>query len=191
MEGESKGKLSSNPLGKNPGDIWMFQNVKHNHQEQTIHPCQFPEDLVTRIVLSTTEEKDVVFDPFMGAGTLAVVAKDNNRNFLGSELDKNYHKVAERRLEGLPDKNNTFPNLKTLRNYISRTGKNIEDYKFDVQVAKKPSKESKIYSENHHLNNHLERLEFEEETFGARIRNEELPEDPLSHNKKANLKKAD
>ena len=88
--GESKGKLSSNPSGKNPGDIWMFQNVKHNHEEQTLHPCQFPEDFLSRIVLSTTEENDVILDPFMGAGSLAVVARDNNRHFLGAEINKKY-----------------------------------------------------------------------------------------------------
>lgn len=52
--GERKGELSCNPEGKNPGDIWLFRNVKHNHEEQTIHPCQFPEDLISRIVLATT-----------------------------------------------------------------------------------------------------------------------------------------
>ena len=40
--GENRGKLSCNPHGKNPGDVWAFRNVKHNHEEQTIHPCQFP-----------------------------------------------------------------------------------------------------------------------------------------------------
>ena len=188
-KGENKGKLSSNPLGKNPGDIWMFQNVKHNHEEQTIHPCQFPEDLITRIVLSTTEENDIVFDPFMGTGTLAVVAKDNDRNFLGSELDNSYHKVALRRLKGTPDKNNSFPNLKTLRQYVKKTGANIEDFKFDKQVAKKPSNQSKIFSEQHHLETHFDRLIFEEDSFGAKIRNESPPDDPLAHNKKVSLKK--
>ena len=187
-KGQNKGKLSSNPKGKNPGDIWMFQNVKHNHEEQTIHPCQFPEDLITRLVLSTTDENDVVFDPFMGAGTLAVVARDNKRNFLGSELDESYHKVALRRLDGTPDEKNSFPNLKTLRQYVKKTGAKIEDFSFDVQVAKTASPKSKIYSEQHHLETHLDRLNFEDDTFGAKIRNEKPPEDPLSHNKKSNLK---
>lgn len=191
-KGESKGKLTSNPDGKNPGDIWMFQNVKHNHEEQTLHPCQFPEDFISRIVLSTTDENDVVLDPFMGAGTLAVVAKNNNRNFLGAENDKKYHSISERRLSGKPDKNNSFPNLKTLRNFIDRTGKSIEEYKFDTQTAKTPSEKnkSKIFSEAHHLKNHFNRLSFEEDTFAAKLRNEELPEDPLEHNRKIkNIKK--
>lgn len=66
--GDRKGQLSGNPDGKNPGDIWMFRNVKHNHEEQTIHPCQFPEDLIARIILATTNQGDLVFDPYMGSG---------------------------------------------------------------------------------------------------------------------------
>ncbi|MGH8588400.1 MAG: DNA-methyltransferase [Gammaproteobacteria bacterium] len=55
--GDRRGTLSCHPHGKNPGDIWVFRNVKHNHEEQTIHPCQFPEDLISRIVLSTTSTR--------------------------------------------------------------------------------------------------------------------------------------
>lgn len=62
--GARKGELSCNPDGKNPGDIWMFRNVKHNHEEQTIHPCQFPEDLIARIILSTTQPGDLVLYPW-------------------------------------------------------------------------------------------------------------------------------
>ena len=95
----SKDILSSNPDGKNPGDIWVFRNVKHNHEEQTIHPCQFPEDLIGRIILSTTKENDVVYDPYMGTGTTAVVAKEFNRNFIGTEIDTKYMKTANLRLK--------------------------------------------------------------------------------------------
>ena len=52
--GPNKGKLSVNPLGKNPGDVWDFEQVKWNHPEQTIHPAQFPEKLVERVIKSTT-----------------------------------------------------------------------------------------------------------------------------------------
>jgi adenine-specific DNA-methyltransferase len=55
--GENKGELTCNPDGKNPGDIWLFRNVKHNHEEQTIHPCQFPEDMIARIVLAASPDR--------------------------------------------------------------------------------------------------------------------------------------
>lgn len=177
--GERKGEFSGNPDGKNPGDIWMFRNVKHNHEEQTIHPCQFPEDLVARIILSTTLNEGVVLDPYMGTGTVAVVARDYGRHFLGAELDSEYHKVAKRRLSAKPDQNNAFPNLKTLRDYVERTGEPIEKFKFDTQVGETATERSKakIFSEEHHSAELEERLGFEEEAFGARLRGEEPPID--------------
>lgn len=170
--GENKGELTCNPLGKNPGDIWLFQNVKHNHEEQTIHPAQFPEDMIARIVLCSTEEGDVVLDPYMGTGTVAVVARDHDRRYIGAELDVDYHKVAVRRLSGLPDEDSTFPNLKTLRDYCERTGADPANFRFDVQVGKAASGRSKAkrFSEEHHLAELEIRLAVEEEAFGDRVR---------------------
>jgi adenine-specific DNA-methyltransferase len=177
--GNRKGELSCNPAGKNPGDIWVFRNVKHNHEEQTIHPCQFPEDLIARIVLSTTEEGDVVLDPFMGVGTVAVVARDHGRHYLGAELDARYHKAALQRLSGEPDEDNCFPNLKTLRDYVEQTGKPIERFRFAKQIGGQPTDRSKarIYPESHHLAELEERLEYEEAAFAADLRSEERPID--------------
>lgn len=189
--GVNKGEFSCNPEGKNPGDIWLFRNVKHNHEEQTIHPAQFPEDLITRIVLSTTEESDTVLDPYIGVGTVAVVARDFNRHFTGAELEEKYYDVALRRLSGLPDKNNSFPNLKTLRSYVEKTGGPIERFRFDTQVGRIPTEgsKSKVYPEEYHINELYRRLEFEENSFSARIRNEEAPDDNgFVHKAKTNNK---
>jgi len=177
--GDEKGAYSCNPDGKNPGDIWLFRNVKHNHEEQTIHPCQFPEDMIARIVLSVTDQGDIVLDPYMGAGTVAVVARDYGRRYIGAELEFKYYDVTRRRLSGLPDSNNSFPNLKTLRDYIEKTGEPTEKYTFDVQVGRTASTrdKAKIFSEEHHLNEMLRRLEFEEETFSARSKGAQPPDD--------------
>jgi adenine-specific DNA-methyltransferase len=177
--GERKGELSCNPDGKNPGDIWLFRNVKHNHEEQTVHPCQFPEDLIARIVLSTTREAQLVFDPYMGAGTVAVVARDYARHFLGAELDPTYHSVASRRLKGEPDVRGYFPNLKTLRDYAERTGQPAERFRFDVQVGNNSTDRSlaKIYPEEHHLREMEDRLAYEEAAFAADLRGEQRPMD--------------
>lgn len=177
--GDRKGQLSCNPDGKNPGDIWMFRNVKHNHEEQTIHPCQFPEDLIARIVLATTRKGEVVFDPYMGSGTVALVARNYERHFMGAELESKYHHVAIRRLCGEPDDNNCFPNLKTLRDYVEKTSLPIEKFRFDMQVGKKPSERSKakIYPEEYHLQEMQERLFYEEAAFAADLREQERPID--------------
>jgi adenine-specific DNA-methyltransferase len=178
--GERKGEYTCNPEGKNPGDIWLFRNVKHNHEEQTIHPCQFPEDIIARIVLTSTQSGAIVFDPYMGTGTVAVVAKASNRHFIGAEIDPKYHEVAMRRLAGEPDENGCFPNLKTLRAYCARTGKQSHLFRFDVQVGKYATERenSKIYPEEHHLAEFEERLAYEELAFGAKLRGEAIPADP-------------
>ncbi|MGB5970410.1 MAG: DNA methyltransferase [Spirulinaceae cyanobacterium] len=179
FRGNRKGELSCNPKGKNPGDIWLFRNVKHNHEEQTIHPCQFPEDMTARIILATTNKNDIVFDPYMGSGTVAVVASCYERYFMGAELESKYHQVALRRLSKKPDENGFFPNLKTLRDYIEQTNEPIEKFQFDVQVAKKPSERSKakIYPEEYHLQAMEERLLYEEAVFAANLRGETPPID--------------
>jgi adenine-specific DNA-methyltransferase len=157
----------------------VFRNVKHNHEEQTIHPCQFPEDLIARIILATTNPGDLVFDPYMGSGTVAVVARDYQRNFIGAELDPKYHQVALRRLQGEPDSNGYFPNLKTLRDYVERTGESIEKFRFDLQLGKTASKRSqaKIYPEEYHLQEMEERLMYEESVFAADLRGQQRPID--------------
>ena len=74
FKGPKAGQYSCNPLGKNPGDLWQIPNVKNNHPEKTQHPCQFPVELVERLVLSMTNENDTVFDPFLGTGTSIIAA---------------------------------------------------------------------------------------------------------------------
>jgi adenine-specific DNA-methyltransferase len=168
--GDTRGELSCNPDGKNPGDIWVFQNVKHNHEEQTVHPAQFPEGLIARIILAATNRGDVVLDPFMGTGTVAVVARDHGRHFVGAELDERYHAVSLLRLSGRPDKNGSFANLKTLRAHVSRTGERIEKFRFDVQVGRVASDgvKARIFSEEHHAEQLFNRLQYEADAFEAK-----------------------
>ena len=80
--GPNIGKLSGNPKGMNPSDVWTFPNVKSNHPEKTIHPCQFPVELVERLVVSMTDEGDAVFDPYMGVGSSSIAALNARENGL-------------------------------------------------------------------------------------------------------------
>lgn len=100
-KGPKAGQLSGNPLGKNPSDVWVFPNVKNNHVEKTIHPCQFPVELVERLVLSLTDEGDSVFDPYMGVGSSVVGAIKHHREGYGCDVMKEYVDVAWERVHAL------------------------------------------------------------------------------------------
>jgi len=101
FKGPKSGELSGNPLGKNPGDVWIIPNVKSNHIEKTIHPCQFPVELVERLVLSMTDKGDTVFDPYMGVGSSIIAALKNERNAYGCDIEQRYVDIAHERIQAL------------------------------------------------------------------------------------------
>jgi adenine-specific DNA-methyltransferase len=98
FKGPKIGQLSGNPLGKNPCDVWEIPNVKANHVEKTIHPCQFPVELIERLVLALTDEGDWVLDPFMGVGTTAIAALIHDRKAIGAEIIPEYVEIARERI---------------------------------------------------------------------------------------------
>jgi adenine-specific DNA-methyltransferase len=100
-KGPKAGQFSANPLGKNPGDVWIIPNVKHNHVEKTDHPCQFPVELVERLVLALTNEGDLVVDPFMGAGSALVAALINRRRSAGADIVRRYVTITRNRLDSV------------------------------------------------------------------------------------------
>lgn len=98
FKGPKAGQYSCNPLGKNPGDVWIIPNVKNNHVEKTIHPCQFPIELVERLVLSMTEKGDWVLDPFAGVGSALAAALKHGRKAVGAEMQADYCEIARERM---------------------------------------------------------------------------------------------
>ena len=101
FKGPKAGQLSGNPLGKNPADVWVFPNVKNNHVEKTAHPCQFPVELVERLVLSMTNPGDAVFDPYMGVGSAVIAAIKHDRQGYGCDVVKQYVDIAWQRVHDL------------------------------------------------------------------------------------------
>jgi adenine-specific DNA-methyltransferase len=99
FKGPNAGKYSCNPIGKNPGDLWIIPNVKNNHVEKTNHPCQFPVELIERLVLSMTNEDDWVFDPFLGTGTSIIAAIRHKRRGAGAEVVSQYINISRQRIE--------------------------------------------------------------------------------------------
>jgi adenine-specific DNA-methyltransferase len=103
FKGPRAGELSGNPLGKNPGDVWIIPNVKANHVEKTIHPCQFPVELVERLVCALTNPEDRVFDPYMGVGSTLVAALKHDRHGFGCDTMQEYVDIAKERIQALRD----------------------------------------------------------------------------------------
>lgn len=101
FKGPKVGQLSCNPLGKNPGDVWVIPNVKCNHVEKTIHPCQFPIELIERLVLSMTDEGDGVFDPYMGVGSAVIAALLHDRIGYGCDIVQEYVDITWQRIQEL------------------------------------------------------------------------------------------
>lgn len=99
FKGKKKGEYSSNPLGKNPSDIWDIPNVKANHVEKTIHPCQFPISLVERLVLALSNNNDLILDPFLGVGTTSAAGIELDRRVAGAEINADYYKIAYERTQ--------------------------------------------------------------------------------------------
>lgn len=113
FKGPNKGKPSCNPLGKNPSDIWEFlleeweeglwdiPNVKSNHPEKTVHPCQFPIELAERCVLAFSNKDDWVLDPYMGVGSALIAAIMHNRRAAGCDKEAGHVAIAKERLVAL------------------------------------------------------------------------------------------
>ena len=111
--GKDHGLPSGNPLGKNPEDvwdivlqdweeqIWDIPNVKSNHPEKTVHPAQFPIELVQRLILALTNENDVVLDPFGGVGSSGLAALLLNRKAISIERDEKYTQIALERVKSM------------------------------------------------------------------------------------------
>jgi len=87
-------KKRLHPFGPIVSDVWTdLHRIKHNKRRDK-HPCQLPIPLMERLILMSTDEGDVVLDPFMGTGTTAVAAKRLGRNYMGTDIDENYVQIA-------------------------------------------------------------------------------------------------
>ena len=106
--GPNKGKISGNIKGKNPSDVWDISNnpsdvwdipnVKANHVEKTIHPCQFPVAIPRRLILALSKAGDIVVDPFLGSVTTAATAIMLERRSIGAEKEEKYITITEERI---------------------------------------------------------------------------------------------
>lgn len=116
-------KSQINPHGTLLSDVWDdIHRIRHGTRRDA-HPCQLPEPLLERLVLMTTNEGDIVLDPFIGAGTTALAAKRLGRNYIGIDVDPKYKKIVADKLKKVNYRssngykyNGSAP--KTLSNYL-------------------------------------------------------------------------
>lgn len=88
----------NNMRGANPGNVWEFSHVHYCNENRQNHPTQKPEGLIERIVLASSDENDVVLDPFSGSGTTLRVCQQLNRNGIGIEIHQEYVDLTHDRL---------------------------------------------------------------------------------------------
>ncbi len=109
---KKKGKFRCNPLGKNPSDVWEFPKIttgeKRSSKERTGHPAQFPLGIVERVVKASSNQLEVVLDPFAGSGSTGIAAAGLGRIFLGFEIKSDYCKMAVDRFKAFQVERESF-----------------------------------------------------------------------------------
>ena len=92
-------KAGLHPFGPLVSDVWTdIHRIKHTKYRDE-HPCQLPIHLLERIILMSTDENDIVLDPFVGTGTTALAAKRLGRRYIGFDIDKKYVEITKNKLE--------------------------------------------------------------------------------------------
>jgi len=100
------GKTKFNEDGKNPGNVWgdikqLTYKSKELINRELLNTIQKPEKLIERIVKASSNEGDLVFDPFSGVGTTFAVCKNLNRDFIGFEINSEYIEITNERIKKL------------------------------------------------------------------------------------------
>jgi len=102
--GKNNNKIwKPNPLGAKPKDVFEIPTINNGMQEKTPHPTQKPEELVRKIILASSDENDLVLDPFCGSGTTPVCSTQLNRKWLSCDLSSEYLDWTIDRLENIPE----------------------------------------------------------------------------------------
>ncbi|MDO8684308.1 MAG: site-specific DNA-methyltransferase [Armatimonadota bacterium] len=121
----------NNMTGANPGDVWQFSHVHYCSAEREQHPTQKPEALMERMLRASTDEGDLVVDPFVGSGTTCRVASALNRRCIGIDLNPDYAAMSRERI-GKP-----FDMFDSIDPRMNRTPRDLPntEYKADVEDA--------------------------------------------------------
>lgn len=88
----------NNMRGANPGNVWEFSHMHYCNKNRKKHPTQKPEGLFERMILASSNEGDMILDPFVGSGTALRVCQQTNRNGIGIDINPEYIDMAKDRL---------------------------------------------------------------------------------------------
>ena len=88
----------NNMRGANPGNVWEFSHTHYCNKNRKNHPTQKPEALFERIILVSSNENDLILDPFAGSGTSLRVCQQINRKCIGIEINPDYVEMIQKRL---------------------------------------------------------------------------------------------
>jgi len=94
-------RISEGKEGSKLYDWWEVQQVKNVSKTKTAHPCQIPEEIIKRIILTTALEGETIIDVFAGSGTTLAVAKKLGFDCIGYEIDSAYFDIIKNRLNTL------------------------------------------------------------------------------------------
>lgn len=149
------------PFGPLVSDVWTdIHRIRHSKFRDE-HPCQLPQHLLERIILMSTDENDVVLDPFMGTGTTAIAAKRLGRNYIGLELDENYVNIADEKLSKIRKKSiigNSYVSihLKEIVTIRNKDWKELKEYYLLPNSPKDIDFFKIILKDKHHIKNTVE-----------------------------------
>jgi DNA modification methylase len=91
-------RIEEGKTGAKLYDWWEVNQVKNVSKEKTAHPCQIPEEIIKRIILTTAKENDVIIDVFGGSGTTSKVADNLGFDTISYEIDSEYCEIINKRL---------------------------------------------------------------------------------------------
>ncbi len=111
----------NNMRGANPGNVWEFSHMHYCNRNRKKHPTQKPEGLFERMILASSNEGDMVVDPFVGSGTMLRVCQQTKRKGIGIDINPEYISMTEERL------NEPFTGFDSIDERMKRVPNDLND----------------------------------------------------------------
>lgn len=121
----------NNMNGANPGDVWTFSHVHYCSEERKKHPTQKPEAIIERIISASSNEGDIVLDPFVGSGTTCRVADVLGRKYIGIDINEEYIVLSKERID------KPFLGFDSKDDRTDRTPRDLKETKKSKQLQEK------------------------------------------------------